>query len=145
MPQDNTANQLVVFSLAEHEYALEIARVQEIIQYQAPSPVAADGGWIRGVIDLRGKIVPVCDLAVRLGFTDTEATTGIILIVDTADGSAGFIVDQVQEVLATDPEQHEPAPAAAADFIAGIAKIEDRLVMLLDPAALIADGALSAA
>ena len=61
------ASQLVVFSLGDEEYALPITDVQEIIRYAEPRAVASESPWIKGVISLRGKIIPVCDLATRLG------------------------------------------------------------------------------
>jgi len=67
MSTTQTTRQLVVFSLGEEEYALPITQVQEIIRYQEPRAVASDSSWIRGVISLRGRIIPVCDLAERLG------------------------------------------------------------------------------
>ena len=67
MSTAETTRQLVIFSLGSEEYALPITRVQEIIRYTEPRMVASRTAWIRGVINLRGKIVPVCDLAERLG------------------------------------------------------------------------------
>lgn len=127
------ARQLVVFSLGDEEYALPITQVQEIIRYAEPRAVSADAGWIRGVISLRGKIVPVCDLAARLGLAAERARSAKIVIVETAGGTAGVIVDEVEEVLTVEAEQLEAVPAAGADFIDAIAKIGDRLVVLLDP------------
>lgn len=127
------ARQLVVFSLGDEEYALPITQVQEIIRYAEPRAVSADADWIRGVISLRGKIVPVCDLAARLGVAVERARSAKIVIVETAGGTAGVIVDEVEEVLTVEAEQLEAVPAAGADFIDAIAKIDDRLVVLLDP------------
>jgi purine-binding chemotaxis protein CheW len=145
MSTDKAPSQLVVFSLAENEYALPITRVQEIIQYQSPSPVAAESDWVRGVINLRSKVIPVCDLGLRLGLSAEETTAGIIVVVETETGTAGVIVDQVDEVLTIGADQLEPSPAAAAAFIDGIAKIDDRLVMLLDPNTLLGEEAFTAA
>jgi chemotaxis signal transduction protein len=69
--------QLVIFSLAREEYALPITRVQEIIRYTQPRSVASSAPWIRGVINLRGKIVPVSDLAMRLASADSEYVDGV--------------------------------------------------------------------
>jgi purine-binding chemotaxis protein CheW len=127
------SQQLVVFSLGEEEYALPITQVQEIIRYSDPRAVAADDPWIRGVISLRGKIVPVCDLAARLGLAVDRPASAKIVIVEAAGGTAGVIVDEVEEVLTVEAEQLEDVPAASADVIEAIAKIGDRLVVLLDP------------
>ena len=109
-PQAATvALQLVVFSLGEEEYALPITDVQEIIRYTEPRAVASESPWIRGVISLRGKIVPVCDLATRLGLP-VDGERANIVIVETASGTAGVIVDEV----AGGPDRRRVEPRAAA-------------------------------
>lgn len=138
-------SQLVVFSLEGKEYALPITQVQEIIRFVEPRPVSADGGWIRGVISLRGKIVPVCDLAARLGIASDDDETRKIVIADTAAGTAGVIVDQVEEVITVDPGQLDRVPSAGAEFIDSIAKLDDRLVLLLDADRLLGDDVHAAA
>ena len=125
--------QLVVFSLGHEEYALPITQVQEIIRFTEPRAVASEAPWIRGVISLRGKIVPVCDLAARLGLATERAEHAKIVIVETAGGTAGVIVDDVEEVLTVEEAQLDSVPAAGAEFIEAIAKIDDRLVVLLNP------------
>jgi len=127
------SQQLVVFSLGAEEYALPITQVQEIIRFTEPRAVASDAPWIRGVISLRGKIVPVCDLAARLGLPAERAEHAKIVIVETATGTAGVIVDDVEEVLTVDEAQLDAVPAAGAEFIEAIAKIDQRLVVLLNP------------
>jgi purine-binding chemotaxis protein CheW len=127
------SHQLVVFSLGNEEYALPITQVQEIIRYTEPRVVASDAAWIRGVISLRGKIVPVCDLASRLGLDSQLADGAKIVIVETGNGTAGVIVDEVEEVLTVDSSQLDAVPGAGNDFIDAIAKIDDRLVILLNP------------
>lgn len=127
------AQQLVVFSLGDEEYALPITQVQEIIRYTEPRAVASDSPWIRGVISLRGKIVPVCDLASRLGLQTELAAQAKIVIVETDGRAAGVIVDEVEEVLTVQSDDLDTVPAAGTDFIDAIAKIGDRLVILLNP------------
>jgi purine-binding chemotaxis protein CheW len=127
------ASQLVVFSLGDEEYALPITDVQEIIRYVEPRAVASEAPWIRGVISLRGKIIPVCDLATRLGLNTEGEGHANIVIVETANGTAGVIVDNVEEVLTVDESQLDAVPSAGTDFIDGVAKIDDRLVVLLNP------------
>jgi purine-binding chemotaxis protein CheW len=126
------SGQLVIFALESEQYALPITEVQEIIRYTEPRAVSSDAPWVRGVISLRGKIVPVCDLADRLGLTGGRAETAKIVIVETASGTAGVIVDEVLEVLTVDDAQIEKLPTAGAAFIEAIAKIDDRLVVLLN-------------
>ena len=130
---DITSQQLVVFSLGSEEYALPITQVQEIIRYTEPRAVASEAAWIKGVISLRGKIVPVCDLGARLGLPTELAEQAKIVIVETDSGTAGVIVDEVEEVLTVESEQLDAVPGAGTDFIDAIAKIADRLVILLNP------------
>jgi purine-binding chemotaxis protein CheW len=129
---DQAPQQLVIFSLGEEEYALPITQVQEIVRYTEPRAVASDTAWIRGVISLRGKIVPVFDLGARLGLASELASDAEIVIVETGDGIAGVIVDAVEEVRTIEPKEMEAVPGSSGDFIDTIAKIEDRLVILLN-------------
>jgi purine-binding chemotaxis protein CheW len=145
MAETEVAKQLVVFSLGEEEYALPITQVQEIIRFSEPRAVAAEQDWLKGVISLRGKIIPVCDLAARLGLAGERAESAKIVIVETADGTAGVIVDDVEEVLMLDDDQLDVVPGAGADFIEAIAKIDDRLVVLLSPDGIFAGAKIEAA
>ena len=138
MSTEATTRQLVIFSLGSEEYALPITRVQEIIRYTEPRSVASQTPWIRGVINLRGKIVPVCDLAERLGLTLERQEAAKIVIVETGVGTAGVIVDDVDEVLTVSNEQLEDVPTADAGYVDAIAKVGDRLAILLNPDGLFA-------
>jgi purine-binding chemotaxis protein CheW len=138
MSTEETTRQLVIFSLGSEEYALPITRVQEIIRYAEPRSVASQTAWIRGVINLRGKIVPVCDLAERLGLSLERPETAKIVIVETAVGTAGVIVDDVDEVLTVSPEQLEDVPTADAAYVDAVAKVGERLAVLLNPDGLFA-------
>jgi purine-binding chemotaxis protein CheW len=135
---DITSQQLVVFSLGNEEYALPIGSVHEIIRFTEPRMVASDAAWIRGVIGLRGKIIPIFDLASRMGLDGVSSKPGKIVIVESGTGQVGVMVDEVEEVLTVSSEQLEDVPSAASDAIEAIAKIEDRLVILLNPAGLFA-------
>ena len=138
-----TSQQLVVFSLGAEEYALPIAAVHEIIRFTEPRSVASDAAWVRGVIGLRGKIIPIFDLAARVGLPAPDSAPGKIVIVDTGTDQVGVMVDEVQEVLTVASSQLESVPTANADFIEAIAKIDDRLVILLNPVGLFAGAAAS--
>ena len=138
MSTAETTRQLVIFSLGSEEYALPITRVQEIIRYTEPRMVASRTAWIRGVINLRGKIVPVCDLAERLGLYLERSDVAKIVIVETETGTAGVIVDDVEEVLTVDDAQLEDVPTADTAYVDAIAKLDDRLAILLNPDGLLA-------
>jgi len=111
--------------------------VHEIIRYTEPRTVASDAEWIRGVIGLRGKIIPIFDLASRMGL-ETGSEPGKIVIVESGTGQVGVMVDEVEEVLTVSSEQLEDVPSATSTAIEAIAKIDDRLVILLNPAGLFA-------
>jgi purine-binding chemotaxis protein CheW len=135
---DNTSQQLVVFSLGSEEYALPIGSVHEIIRFTEPRTVASDAAWIRGVIGLRGKIIPIFDLASRMELDNVGSEPGKIVIVESGTGQVGIMVDEVEEVLTVTSDQLEDVPTANSESIEAIAKIEDRLVILLNPAGLFA-------
>jgi purine-binding chemotaxis protein CheW len=129
---ETTSQQLVVFSLGSEEYALPIGSVHEIIRFTEPRTVASDAAWIRGVIGLRGKIIPIFDLASRMELEVAESEAGKIVIVESGTGQVGIMVDEVEEVLTVSSDQLEDVPSANSDSIEAIAKIEDRLVILLN-------------
>jgi purine-binding chemotaxis protein CheW len=136
---DTTSQQLVVFSLGSEEYALPIGSVHEIIRFTEPRSVASEAAWIRGVIGLRGKIIPIFDLAARMELEiAAESEAGKIVIVESGTGQVGIMVDEVEEVLTVSSDQLEDVPSANSDSIEAIAKIEDRLVILLNPEGLFA-------
>ncbi len=118
---DTTSQQLVVFSLGSEEYALPIGAVHEIIRFSEPRSVASEVAWIRGVIGLRGKIIPIFDLAARLELPATGATeSGKIVILETGSDQVGVMVDEVEEVLTVSGEQLEDVPSASSDSIEAI-------------------------
>ena len=145
MAVTDAAQQLVVFSLGEEEYALPITQVQEIIRYTEPRAVASEEPWIEGVISLRGKIIPVCNLAERLGLSSERVENAKIVIVETGGGTAGVIVDEVEEVLTVEEEQLDSVPGAGTEFIEAVAKIGDRLVVLLNSDGIFAGAGIAAA
>ena len=138
MSDTTTSQQLVVFSLGSEEYALPIAAVSEIIRFSEPRSVASEVAWIRGVIGLRGKIIPIFDLAARLELPGADSEPGKIVILETGSDQVGVMVDEVEEVLTVESNQLEPVPTANTDSIEAIAKIDDRLVILLNSEGLFA-------
>jgi purine-binding chemotaxis protein CheW len=137
MPDATNPRQLVVFTLGTEQYALPIQQVHEIIRYSEPRSVASRAHWVRGVISLRGRIVPVYDLAARLGLASELTDQTKIVIVEVGSETAGVIVDGVEEVLTVEDEQLQEAPGADTTLIESIAKIDDRLVVLLKPSAIL--------
>ena len=135
------AGMYLTFRLGDEDYALEILKVQEIMGIIAVTPVPRTPEFIRGVINLRGKVIPVADLRLKFGIgakEDTEKTCIIVLQVTRELDmiTMGVIVDEVSEVLDITAEQIEPAPSFGSqvdmDFIMGMGKIDDRVVVILD-------------
>ena len=145
MSEHTQSRQLVVFTLGAEHYALPIQQVHEIIRYAQPRSVASRVEWVRGVISLRGRIVPVYDLAARLGVSSELSDQTKIVIVESGDETAGVIVDDVDEVLTIEDAQIDEVPGSEGTLIDSIAKVGDRLVVLLKPSTIFAGLDLSAA
>ncbi|HHW15345.1 MAG TPA: chemotaxis protein CheW [Firmicutes bacterium] len=129
--------QLVVFSLAGEDFGVPIDQVREIIRFTAVTKVPKAPVSVLGVINLRGRVIPVVSLRERFGFPAEEAGNATRIVVsDLAGQTAGFVVDAVTEVLRLDEGAIEPPPASASTvdsaFIKGIGKIDERLIILLD-------------
>jgi purine-binding chemotaxis protein CheW len=139
MPDANNPRQLVVFTLGTEHYALAIQQVHEIIRYSEPRSVASRADWVRGVISLRGRIVPVYDLAARLGVPSALTEHTKIVIVEAGAETAGVIVDGVEEVLTVEDEQMQDAPGADSTLIESIAKVGNRLIVLLKAGAIFSE------
>jgi purine-binding chemotaxis protein CheW len=131
MSEATTARQIVVFTLGSEHYALPIQEVHEIIRYTEPRSVASRADWVRGVISLRGRIVPVYDVAARLGISSELTEDTKIVIVEAGSETAGVIVDSVEEVLTVENNQFEEAPGADTTLIESIARVGERLIVLL--------------
>lgn len=144
-PETTIADQLVVFVLGSEEYALPIRTVQEVIRFQEPRVVSSSDESLLGVINLRGRIVPVHDVRPQLGLaaavtdakTSEDANEGEKIVLVHIDGRmAGVVVDDVSEVMNVDAEQFEDLPASGNQVVDGVVKAGDRLIILLDPHAL---------
>ena len=135
------AGKYLTFKLEVEEYGLEILKVQEIIKMMNITHVPRMPDFVRGVINLRGKVIPVVDLRLKFSMSSketTDKTCVIVVQIKTASRllTTGIIVDEVSEVLDVGGEQIEPPPefGSAVDtaFLLGIGKIGKRVVMLLD-------------
>ncbi len=129
--------QLVIFELANEVYGVDISRVQEIIRMTTITQLPRAPEFVEGVINLRGKVIPVVDLDKRFGLEMTERTkSSRIVVVDVGEHTIGMVVDAVSEVLRVPADAVEPpSPVVTtieSDYIRGIAKLESRLIILLD-------------
>jgi len=130
-------NQIVVFELGSEQYGVGIAAVESIIKLQAITKMPHAPQFVEGVTNLRGKVLPVVDLRRRFGMETREADKNSRIIVINVNGKeVGMVVDGVSEVLTVSGQSVEPAPAITTTidsaFITGIAKLDKRLVILLD-------------
>lgn len=144
--------QHLTFMLGQETFALGILAVKEIIEYGQMTTVPMMPAFIRGVINLRGAVVPVVDLAVRFGGAPAEVTrrTCIIIIEFQAEGEtqvAGMVVDAVNEVLEIPAADVLPPPAFGAriraEFIKGMGKVQDKFVIILDVDKVLSDDELA--
>ncbi|GLI53049.1 MULTISPECIES: chemotaxis protein CheW [Thermodesulfovibrio] len=129
--------QLVTFTLGGEEYAVDILKVQEINRMKEITRVPNAPYYVEGVINLRGKVIPVISLRKKFGLPEEEETSKQrIMIMDIQGITIGLIVDSVSEVLRISTDIVEPPPpmtySVSSEFIWGIAKLEDRLIILLD-------------
>lgn len=134
---NSNERQLVVFRLADEDYGLNIETVREIIRLQAVTYVPDSPDFVEGLINLRGSVTPVVELRKRFGVELTEATSQTrIVVVDIGGENIGIIVDEVSEVLRISEDAIEPTSAVITTedsyYIDGIAKLGDRLLILLD-------------
>ena len=142
--------QVVLCQLGDECYGLDIGSVYEIIRFQASTAVPTAPGFVDGVINLRGRIIPVMDLSSRFGMHRAETTKSTrIIVAGTAGMRVGLVVDAVTEVLMLSEEAVEPTPDVVGGrdsaYIRGIAKLTDQLVILLDLNALFGDYIVSSA
>jgi purine-binding chemotaxis protein CheW len=129
--------QLVTFNISEEEFGVDILKVQEIIRTMDITKVPRAPVFVEGVINLRGKVIPILDLRRRFGMQARphDKQTRIIVI-ELGSMIVGFVVDGVSEVLRISASTVEPPPAVVSglesEYISGVGKLEDRLLILLD-------------
>lgn len=130
-------NQLVSFRLGKEEFALDITQLQEIQRMLPITTLPRVPAYVEGIVNLRGRIIPIIDLRKKLGMEEGTRDKETRIVVVSIEGNVlGLIVDSVSEVLRISPEDIEPPPPLVvgldAEFILGVAKLEERLILLLD-------------
>jgi len=135
--QNETVHHLVTFQLGKEEYGIEISSVQEIIRATDITPVPGAPAHVRGVINLRGKIIPVVDLRTRFALPQAEASDAQrIVVVELREKRIGMLVDSVSQVIKIPSGVVEAMPEEATgvdeNFIKGVGKLEGRLIIILD-------------
>lgn len=134
--QKDVIKQLVTFTVSEEEYGLEILKVQEVVRLPHITKIPKAPAFIKGIIDLRGNIIPVIDLREKFGFERKEYNdTTRVIVVEVAERNIGMIVDTVSQVIRVPESKIAPPPrmisGGTGQYIEGIAKLEERLIILL--------------
>ena len=129
--------QLVTFHIGDEEFGVEILKVQEIIRMMGITRVPRAPDFVEGVINLRGKVIPIIDLRKRFGMAAQEHDKHTrIIVIEINKVIVGFVVDSVSEVLRIPANTVEPPPAIISgiesEYISGVGKLADRLLILLD-------------
>ena len=141
VPSIVETRQYLTFQLGDEVFALDVSRVREILEFSTITRVPRTPDYMRGVINLRGNVVPVVDMRLKLGLDETEKTVDTCIVVVEVSGDnenivMGALVDSVQEVIEIEHDQIEPAPKIGiqlnTDFVAGMGKKDDRFVIILN-------------
>lgn len=135
--EDNVASEFLTFTLGSEEYAIDILKVQEIRGYEQPTLIANAPDFIKGVINLRGIIVPIVDMRIKFNLSNVEYTPfTVVVILNIASRVVGVVVDSVSDVIMLTRSQIRPAPDFSATFdtryIVGLATVEERMLIVTD-------------
>lgn len=135
--EDLMASEYLTFTLGSEEYAIDILKVQEIRGYEPPTLIANAPAFIKGVINLRGTIVPIVDLRIKFKLGKIEYTPfTVVIILNVAGRVIGAVVDSVSDVISLTRSQIRPAPDFSATFdtkyILGLATVDNRMMIVTD-------------
>ena len=134
---DETGNEYLAFTLGAEEYDIDILRVQETRAYENPTRIANVQSFIKGVINLRGLIVPIVDMRIKfnIGNASYDNLT-VVIILNINNRIVGMVVDSVSDVTTLGADQIRPAPAMASmldsSYLIGLGTIDDRMLILVD-------------
>ena len=131
------ANEFLTFTLGHEEYGVEILKVQEIRSYEAPTTIANAPPFLKGVVNLRGVIVPIVDMRIKFGLSKAEYNQfTVVIILNLESRVVGIVVDSVSDVLTLQPDQVKPAPEFSStmhtQFITGLGTVGERMLILVD-------------
>lgn len=129
--------QYLTFQLMSEQYGVAIETVREINQFGEITPVPRTPDYVKGVMNLRGKIIPVVNLRIKFGMQPQDTTRDTcIIVIDTEIGQVGMIVDSVKEVVDLQESQIEPSPVLGNEhsmsFVRGMGKVDNKVVILVD-------------
>ncbi len=131
------SRQLITFELGDQSLGIDIMAIREIRAWSPATPLPNVPAHIRGVVNLRGVVLPVLDLRMRLGWGLTEPTTRhVIIVVRIGEQLQGVIVDAVNDIVSIRPEDMQPLPdvgsSQAAALLDGLATVDERMILILD-------------
>jgi purine-binding chemotaxis protein CheW len=140
--------EVLVFILGSEEYGVDILKVQEIRGYDKVTPIPSAPAYLKGIVNLRGVIVPLVDMRVRFGLAEPRYdSTTVVVILRVAGRIIGLVVDAVSDVVHLAPNDVKEAPTLGAvvdsSFIAGLATRDDRMILLLDIEKLLSSGEMN--
>ena len=143
-PREYNTTQYIVTQLGEEQYGIDIKLISNIVRMQKITRVPKVSSYIRGVINLRGEVIPVISLRLKMGLQDDEITkkTRIIILTLEQHESIGVLVDEVKEVVTLDEEHVEKVSYDKDDkskFLSGVGKYDEKLISLLDISAVLAE------
>lgn len=135
--ESGSSSEFLAFSLGDEVYGIDILKVQEIRGYEPVTKIANTPGFIKGVINLRGVIVPIVDMRVKFQLADVDYNQfTVVIILNVCGRVIGMVVDGVSDVVALPPEQIHPAPEFGSSldtqYLKGMASMEGRMVILVD-------------
>ncbi len=135
--EKTTTLELLTFKLADQEYSLDIMSVREIRGWTRTTPLPHAPSYMKGVINLRGTVLPVMDLAQRLGLAPREHTDrNVIIVVNHEDVMTGLLVDAVSDIIALTSDDLQPPPDIQSSSVAGVVSaltlIDERMIRVLD-------------
>ena len=147
MTKDNT-REMLVFRLGAEEYAVDILKVQEIRGYEKVTPIPRSPEYLKGVVNLRGAIVPIIDLRVKFGMADPAYDSfTVVIVLRIAGRIIGAVVDGVSDVLRFGPNDVRDAPSLGAmvdsSYLAGVATQSGRMILIVDIEKLLNAGELA--
>jgi len=134
---ENSGKDFLAFTLGKEEYGIDILRVQEIRGYEPVTRIANSPDFVKGVVNLRGIIVPIVDMRIKFNLgTPTYDQFTVVIILSIGGRVMGMVVDSVSDVTTLSPEQVKPAPEMGttfdSDYLIGLGTLNDRMLILVD-------------
>jgi purine-binding chemotaxis protein CheW len=136
-PEVTALREFLAFKLGDEEYGIDILRVQEIRSYEQPTRIANAPAFIKGVVNLRGVIVPIVDMRLKFNLDSASYDSfTVVIVLNIASRIVGMVVDAVSDVITLTPDQLRPVPefnsAIASDHLLAVGAIDERMLILID-------------